>query len=127
MRSLILLLITACAIEGCTRPAEPAGAAVSSMLAGRVAGPPQSCISSYPNQNLRAIDTSTIAYGSGRTVYVNRLPGSCPGLGDLNTIIVDARDGTRYCRGTRVRGLETGAIIPGPWCNLGDWVPYSRP
>lgn len=127
MRSLIPLLLTACAIVGCTRPAEPAGAAVTQALAGRVAGAPQTCISSYSNQNLRAIDASTIAYGSGRTIYVNHLAGPCPGLGDLNTIIVDAQDGTQYCRGTRVRGLELGAIIPGPWCPLGDWVPYRRP
>ena len=127
MRSLTALLITACAIAGCTRPAEPPGAAFTRELAGRVAGPPQSCISAFPNQNLRAIDASTIAYGSGRTIYVNHLTGGCPGLADLGTIIVDAQDGSQYCRGNRVRGLEIGSIIPGPACPLGDWIPYRRP
>ena len=127
MRSLIPLLLTACTVVGCTRPADPPGANLAQALAGRVAGAPKTCIASYPNQNLRALDASTVAYGSGRTIYVNQLAGTCPGLGDLSTIIVDAQDGNRYCRGTRVRGLEVGAIIPGPWCSLGDWVPYSRP
>jgi hypothetical protein len=26
-----------------------------------------------------------------------------------------------------VRGLEPGAVIPGPTCILGDWVPYRLP
>ncbi len=127
MRSLIALLIAACGIAGCTRPAEPPADTFARELAGRVAGAPQSCISSFSNQNLRAIDASTIAYGSGRTIYVNRLSGPCPGLADLSTIIVDAQDGSQYCRGNRVRGNEIGSIIPGPWCPLGDWVPYRRP
>jgi len=127
MRSLIPLLITGCAIAGCAKPAEPAGTSYTSELSGRVAGTAQSCVSNFANENLRAMDASTIALGSGRTIYVNHLAGPCPGLGPLNTIIVDARDGSQYCRGNRIRGLEMGAIIPGPTCNLGDWVPYRRP
>lgn len=127
MRPLILLLVTACSIGGCTKPAEPARASDASELSGRVAGAPQSCVPNLANQNLRALDASTVALGSGRTIYINHLPGPCPALAPLNTIIVDASDGTRYCRGNRIRGLELGAIIPGPTCNLGDWVPYRLP
>jgi hypothetical protein len=127
MRSLIALLITACVVAGCTRPAEPPGGAFARELTGRVAGAPQTCVSAINNQNLRVIDASTVAYDSGRTIYVNRLPGPCPAIAQLGTVIVDARDGSQYCRGTRIRGLETGAIIPGPWCPLGDWVPYGKP
>ena len=127
MRSMIPLLVTACAIAGCAKPAEPGGTAFANELSGRVAGPPQSCVSNTSNQNLRAIDASTIALGLGRTIYVNHLPGPCPAIAPLNTLIIDARDGTQYCRGNRVRGLEIGAIIPGPTCNLGDWVPYRLP
>jgi hypothetical protein len=127
MRPLIPLLLTACATAGCTRPAEPAGASFSRELAGHVAGAPQTCIQGYPSENLRVIDPATVAYGTGRTIYVNKLAGGCPALSQYNTVIVDARDGTQYCRGNRVRGLEPGAIIPGPWCTLGDWVPYRMP
>jgi hypothetical protein len=114
-------------LASCTQPQEPPGAAVSREIAGKVAGPAQACISSFPGQNLRVVDASTIAYGYGRTVYVNHLGAPCPALEQHNTIIVDARDGSQYCRGNRVRGLEAGAVIPGPWCTLGEWVPYRMP
>ena len=114
-------------LVSCTQAAEPPGAALSRELANHVAGPAQSCVSSHPGEGLRVIDRSTVAYGSGRTIYVNHLPGPCPALAPLNTIIVDARDGSQYCRGNPVRAIEPAAIIPGPWCNLGDWTPYRVP
>jgi hypothetical protein len=123
VRSLIPMFAVALALSGCTRPAEPAGAALARELAGHVAGQPQLCVSRFGNQNLRAIDARTLAYGSGRTIYVNHLPGDCPGLSVYNTIIAETQ-GSEYCRGDRVRGLEPGGIIPGPTCNLGDWIPY---
>jgi hypothetical protein len=126
MRPLILIA-GALVASGCTQASEPPGATFSRELAGHVAGPAQTCINGYPAENLRVIDPSTIAYGTGRTIYVNHLPGACPALSQFNTIIVDAQDGTRYCRGNRVRGLEPGGVIPGPWCTLGDWTPYKMP
>ena len=95
-------------------------------LAGRVAGPAQTCISDQPNQNLRTVDARTVAYDVGATVWVNRLQDACPALNPYNTLIVE-RSGGQICRGDRVRGLEPGATIPGPSCNLQDWVPYRRP
>jgi hypothetical protein len=122
MRSLVLIS-AALVIASCTRPAEPPGAGLARELAGHVAGPAQSCVSTFPNQNLRVIDPSTLAYGYGRTIYVNRLAGPCPGLEQLNTVIVHTY-GSQYCRGDRVQGLEPGSIIPGPQCILGNWTPY---
>ena len=121
-----LILIIPILLAGCTRPAEPPGAGFARELAGHVAGAPQTCVSAFPNQNLRVIDSRTIAYGQGRTIYVNHLAGSCPALSPYNTIIVDV-SGSQYCRGDRFRGREPGAIIAGPWCNLGSWVPYRMP
>ena len=68
---------------------------------------------------------STLAYGSGATIYINRLGASCPGLRELSTIIAEVH-GSEYCRGDRICANEPGSIIPGPTCNLGDWVPYRR-
>lgn len=122
MRPLILIA-PFILMAGCTRPVEPPGAGLARELAGHVPGPAETCISSFPSQNLRVIDPSTVAYGSGRTIYVNHLAGPCPALSPYNTIIVETQ-GSQYCRGDRVRGLEPGAIIPGPSCNLGSWTPY---
>lgn len=122
MRSLPLILLAASVVSGCTRAPEP-GALLAAELAGYVAGAPQGCIGTFANQNLRVIDARTIAYGWGPTTYVNRLAADCPALSPHNSIIVEAQSG-QYCRGDRVRGLEPGAIIAGPSCNLSDWIPY---
>jgi len=126
MRALILIAAAA-TIAGCSRPVTPADDTVATTLAGRAAGPMETCISTNPSENLRVLDAQTLAYGTGRTVYVNRLAAACPGLSTFNTLIVEGGTGSQYCRGDRVRGLEPGGIIPGPSCNLGDWVPYRLP
>lgn len=126
MRSVMLIVAALLTSAGCARPATPAGSVLAQTLAGRVAGTPKVCVSTLPSQNLRILDPGTLAYGDGRTIYVNRLPGPCPGLQPLNTLIVDAQPG-QYCRGDRVRPLEIGSVIPGPSCNLGDWIPYRTP
>lgn len=126
MRALMLIAVAAMAAS-CSRPAAPPGADLAQTIAGRVAGPPRSCVSTNTSENLHYIDPQTVAYGYGATIWINHLPGPCPGLEELSTIIVDAQDGTQYCRGNRIRGLEPGSIIAGPTCNLGDWVPYRRP
>lgn len=119
-----LMLVAALAVVSCTRPAEPPGAGLTRELAGHVAGAPQTCVTSFPNQNLRVIDASTLAYGYGRTIYVNHLGGPCPGLEPLSTVIVRS-EGGQYCRGDHIQGREPGAIIPGPQCNLSNWIPYT--
>ena len=125
MRSLLLLLLAAI-VASCVQSSAPVGVSLDPQLAGRVAGPPRSCITAFSNSNLTAIDASTFVYRSGDTIYVNHPSSPCPGIAPLNTLIVDAQQG-HYCRGDRVRGLEPGSIIAGPVCILGDWVPYGRP
>jgi hypothetical protein len=124
MRALILTAAAA-ALAGCTAGPQPDRFARD--MAGRVAGPPQTCVSVNPVENLHVIDPQTVAYGYGSTIYLNHLAAPCPALSQFNTVIVQAGIGSQYCRGDRVRGLEPGAIIAGPSCNLGDWVPYRRP
>jgi hypothetical protein len=103
----------------------PIDAPISYQLAGRAAGAPQACIPTVSNGSLTAIDSSTLVYRSGTTIYVNRPSASCSAIAPFNTLVVDAQAG-HYCRGDRVRGIEPGAIIAGPVCILGDWVPYRK-
>ena len=123
MRRLVFLLLLA----GCSpvAPAPAGGDPFARELAGRIAGPSQTCISTDHSQGLRAVDSQTVAYELGRTLWVNRLDGACPGISPHNTIIIEAH-GSQYCRGDQFRGQEPGAIIPGPTCSLRDWVPYRR-
>lgn len=118
-------ILLAALAAGCTRPVSPPGADLAAATADRVAAPVQGCITTSPNQAIRAIDSATLAYGWGKTLYVNHLGYQCPGLTDLSTIIVEDSRG-QLCRGDRVRAMEPGAIIPGPSCILSDWTPYRR-
>jgi len=113
------------ALAACQPAALGPGAAdpLAQSLAGRVAGPAQSCISAQPNQNVRVIDSATVAYEVGGTLWVNRLRHACPGLSPYNIAIVE-RGGGQICRGDRVRAIEPGATIAGAGCNLQEWVPY---
>jgi hypothetical protein len=120
-----LALIFAVVLGSCTQSAVTPGEGLATRLAGRTAGPPQSCVLTRPDFSLHAVDPTTITYGSGSTIYVNRL-GPCPGLRELSTIIVTSASSGQYCRGDRIRANEPGSIIPGPTCNLGDWIPYRR-
>jgi hypothetical protein len=126
MRALMLIAATVM-VASCSRPPMAPGNRAADLLAGRIAGPPQTCVSTYSSENIHALDAQTLAYGYGRTIYVNRLQAPCPAIGEGNTIIVEAATGSQYCRGDRVRGREPGAIIAGPSCNLQDWVPYRQP
>ena len=118
------LSLLACGLAACAYPLAPSTADVARVTAGRTAGAEQSCVATRSDDTLRAVDSMTLAYGSGATIYLNHLGASCPGLQDLSTIAIDGSTG-QYCRGDRIRPLAPGAIIPGPTCNLGQWVPYS--
>jgi hypothetical protein len=126
MRAILLAFL----VVGCTAPGPLSSASSQADLAaeldGRVAGAPESCVSTSASQGLRVVDSRTLVHHSGRTVWVNRLAGDCPGLRPLDTVIVEVR-GAQYCRGDRVRGLSPGTTIPGPVCPLGDFIPYRLP
>jgi hypothetical protein len=119
----LLLLFAGCAAIG---QREDEGSELARQLAGRSAGEAQACVSITQSGPLEIVDSRTIAYRAGSTIYVNRLASNCPGLRPFNALIVEAH-GSQYCRGDRVRGLEPGSSIPGPICPLGDFVPYRLP
>lgn len=126
MRTLLLLPV---ALASCApTPMQQARAPVDNFareVAGRVPGAASTCVSTFGSENLRVVNPSTLAYGSGRALHINRLRAPCPGLDQFNTLIVEAQGG-QYCRGDRIRALEPGGIIPGPVCHLGDWTAYTR-
>jgi hypothetical protein len=121
------LLLVAAAVVGCA-PQESAPGfkdTFAQEVAGRTPGQGQRCISPLGKENIRIVNPQTVAYGFGRTIYVNRLRAPCSSLEPNNTTIIESHGG-QYCSGDHVRGLEPGAAIPGPVCFLGDWTPYRR-
>jgi hypothetical protein len=123
MRSLMMLmLLAACASAGVAEDRQDRAAA---HVAGRVAGEPRGCISPMQGQGLIIVDSRTLSYRSGKTIWLNRMERECPGMTPHSTLIIEA-DGGQYCRGDRVRALEPGRSIPGPVCILGDFTPYRE-
>lgn len=124
MRPLSLVpAAAAVALASCAQPPAPPGAAVAQALAGRVAGRAQTCVAEFGSDHPYVIDPQTIAYGYGKTIYINHLAAPCPDIDRMNILITEVHGGS-YCRGDHIRGVEPGGIIPGPVCILGDWVPY---
>ena len=117
----VALVLASCA------PSPPAAQGPASELAGRVAGPPKSCVSITPPQSLRISDRDPhlLIYGDGRTVWANPLGPHCSFRYD--DVLVTQPTGSQYCRGDIVRSIDRYSHIPGPACVLGDFIPYNRP
>ncbi len=104
----------------------PLLAAKSDPLAGRVAGPPQRCISLMSQQGLYIADENLIlAQQSGRRIWRANTVGRCS-MQSLDTLIVDVY-GSQVCRNDRYRVLRTGTSIPGPYCRFESFTPYEKP
>ncbi|HSJ77585.1 MAG TPA: hypothetical protein VK913_02520 [Erythrobacter sp.] len=98
---------------------------LAKLLEGRVAGEPQRCIRTLPNQRMQTIDRTAYVYGSGGTIYVQRTrdPGS---INDNDALVARRFNASELCRLDvmttidRVNGIFTGAVF------FEDFVPYTR-
>ena len=123
--STLIGLTSLAVLAGSCAPAQPPSRAALSELAGRTAGAPQQCVPTRQTANLRIADRQTVVYGSGRTIWVNRLASDCLRTGPTHVLVVEPL-GSQYCRGDRVHSVDPVTKIPGPFCRLGDFVPYTR-
>lgn len=122
------VLLTACASAGMAedRPpqlTEKQKATLDRALEGKVAGEPQSCISLTQRADLQVISDDLLLYKAGRTVYVNRVMGSCNGLSFGRTLVTNVW-GSQICRGDIARVADFSAGMLTGSCALGDFVPY---
>jgi hypothetical protein len=96
-------------------------------LAGRVAGPPQRCISNFPQVEVQVIDDWTILYREGSTVYVQNPQGGCPGIGIGSRTLVTRQVGTsQICQGDINQAVDLHTGIGGAPCVFGPFVPYTK-
>ena len=96
-------------------------------IGGKVAGEAVSCISDARRTDIIRVSDDLLLYKvSGRLVYQNRLKSSCPGLANDNDIIVTEQFGSQQCRGDIIKLVDRIGGIPGPFCVLGDFVPYRK-
>lgn len=94
-------------------------------LAGALPGAAQRCLMLNQIDLLRVSqnDPHTLVYGSGRTMWANRL-GQCS-FG-RNDVLVTEPTGSQLCGGDIVRSFDRNSRIPGPSCVLSEFVPYRR-
>lgn len=120
-----LTILAALAGSCAPAPAQSVAPAAIPELAGLTAGAAQRCVPTQQIGAMRIAGPGVILYGSGRTIWLNRLASPCPGMSRMNSLIVEPF-GSQYCRGDRVRTLDPVSRIPSPVCQLGDFVPYTR-
>ena len=96
-------------------------------IGGKVAGEPVSCISSAQHTDIIRVSDDMLLYKvSGRLVYQNRLKSPCRGLASDRDIMVTEQFGSQQCRGDIFKLVDRIGGIPGPFCVLGDFVPYRK-
>lgn len=129
-------LIASMALAGCaygdadTTPApirDKEAKILEKELKGKVAGEPRNCIYNSRNVNAIRISDDTLLYReSGRTVYMNKLRSSCPGLTRGDDIMVVETYSGQLCSGDIIRLVDRTSGIQGPVCSLGEFVPYKK-
>lgn len=94
-------------------------------LAGRVAGPPQDCVSLERVQGPDIVDARTIRYReSGRRIWRTGPVGTCTHMRSGDTLVVRVQ-GNQLCRGDRFSVLRNG-IGRGGICRFDRFVPYDK-
>ena len=97
-------------------------------LAGRVAGPPVSCIPSYRSTDMQIIDDWTILFKDGRTIYVQNPRGGCRGIGSGSNTLVTRLIGTsQLCSGDINHLVDLHSNIGGGACVFAPFIPYTKP
>lgn len=117
------LAVGATAAQAETRQ-ERAEARLAEMIEGRVAGEPQTCVTSFRSNGIEVIPYVGIVYDAGDTIYVAR--ATRPERLRSTDVPVIERFGSQLCRNDVMRtidrysGFTTGALF------LEDFVPYTK-
>ena len=94
------------------------------LLAGRTAGEPVSCISTYNSRELEVLDKTALVFGHGNTIYVNR-PANAADIDD-DDILVTRTSTSQLCKLYIVTTVDRSGHFQTGFLNLGDFVPYKR-
>lgn len=132
MRALTPLLIGG-ALASCTtapEPSQPSPSAqreLATLLAGKTAGPPVSCLQSYNTNDIVFIDDRNVAFRLGsQTVYLAHLSPGCHGLGSGNYALLTRQfGGMGMCRGDIAHVFDTTNRLTVGSCGIDAIIPYK--
>ena len=129
----ILLLVAGSLLASCANvPPQPERSLAKQreyeqLLAGKVAGPPMSCLPSYRSNDMVVIDPHTIAFKDGsRRVYVNNMQGGCGNLGGGYTLVTKTYGTAELCRGDIAQVVDLQSHFTVGSCVFGDFIPYTK-
>ena len=133
MRGISLLLIGA-ALASCTTATPPPMRSAQGqqeferLVAGKVAGPPQSCLATFNTNDMIVIDDETVAFRQGANrVYVNHLQSGCNGIASgFNALVTRQTGASSLCRGDIAESQNLTSHVTTGSCVFGDFIPYSR-
>ena len=135
MRPIALLLLGTGLLSCTTAPPSPSRAARSaaqlqSLIAGKTAQAPLSCLPSYSAaSDMVVIDENTVAFRSGPSrVYVAHMNGPCSNLDGAGNyaLLTKPVGGTGLCRGEIAQVIDTSTRLTVGTCSFGDFIPYVR-
>jgi len=100
--------------------------AYESLLAGKVAGVPISCLPEHNANDMTVIDGQTVAFRLGQgTTYIMHLGEGCSMLGGPNYALLSKQvGGMGLCHGDIVQVFDTNSHFTVGSCVIGDITPY---
>lgn len=116
------VLLAACATVPAAAGDDPE---LTKLIAGKVAGKPQSCISLRDARSSTITRDAIVFRESRRRTYVSATPGCRTNA--LDPILITRSFGSRLCSGDLVTLTDRGSGFPGPSCPLGEFTPYETP
>ena len=128
------MLVAAAALGACTATspqelaalAERDQAKLASLTAGKVAGPPMSCLSNWRSRDMVVVNENVVAFRDGRKrLYINHMQGPCNGLGPGRNALVTQTTGTSLCRGDIAQVFDTTSRFNVGGCAFGDFIPFT--
>lgn len=132
MRSIPLLCLAAL-LGSCAMAPQPevrsmaSQQKIASLLAGRVAAQPTSCVPNYNANDMTVIDGRAVAFEGGGRVYMMELTEGCSLLGEGSYAMVTRQyGGMGLCRGDIVQVADITNRITVGSCTVGAIVPYAR-
>lgn len=120
-----LSLLSVAAVTNAKPDAGPE--ALAKALAGRTAGPATRCVPDFRSSEMKIVDDNTIIFGQGKTVYLQRPVGGCPGLGMGGNSLVARQFATnRMCQGdiNEVVDVRNGITVGS--CVFEPFIPYTK-
>jgi hypothetical protein len=122
------LFLTACSALPAPLVQSPqASRDLARTLAGYSIGPAVRCIPNYPTTRMEIIDDGTILFRGNRTIYLQRPPGGCFGIGShSSTLVTQIRGVNQLCQGDINRLVDTSSGMGGGSCVFGPFVPYRK-